>query len=161
MTVKEMAGRFQGAFRLSQPKGESAAAMVMGCVYIFGNQGLSGYKIGQTIRAPETRAGEVTRSYGTPYKFEVVSKHAVEDPAIVEALAHRILHRYRIPRSELFDCNLATCKRAVKAAALLALERPWWKRLWHWIVLPRLSRSRESHGVADHGNPTGRWSCCW
>ncbi len=108
-----------------------------GFVYIFSNPGLTAYKIGMTTRALRLRADELQREYGTVYPFEIASRHAVDDPAAVEALAHRILARYRVPRSELFACDLAACHRAVKAAAVLVLDRPWWLRLWHGVTLPR------------------------
>ena len=108
-----------------------------GFVYVFRNPGLSAYKVGMTTRALRLRADELQREYGTVYPFEIASRHAVDDPATVEALAHRILDRYRVPRSELFACDLETCRRAVKTAALLVLDRPWWSRLWHGVTLPR------------------------
>ena len=108
-----------------------------GFVYVFRNPGLTAYKVGMTTRALRLRADELQREYGTVYPFEIASRHAVDDPAAVEALAHRILARYRVPRSELFACDLAACHRAVKAAAVLVLDRPWWLRCWHWVTLPR------------------------
>ena len=117
--------------------GYTIRPMRSGFVYVFSNPGLSAFKVGMTTRALYLRASELTREYGTVYPFEIASRHAVDDPAAVEALAHRILARYRVPRSELFACDLATCHRAVKAAAVLVLERPWWLRCWHWVTLPR------------------------
>jgi hypothetical protein len=111
--------------------------MRSGFVYVFSNPGLTAYKVGMTTRALYLRAGELAREYGTVYPFEIAGRHAVNDPAAVEALAHRILARYRVPRSELFACDLATCVRAIHAAAVLVLERPWWLRVWHWVTLPR------------------------
>ena len=108
-----------------------------GFVYVFSNPGLSAFKVGMTTRALYLRAAELTREYGTVYPFEIASRHAVEDPAAVESLAHRILARYRVPRSELFACDLDTCRRAVAAAAVLVLDRPWRLRVWHWLTLPR------------------------
>lgn len=108
-----------------------------GFVYVFGNRGLSAYKVGMTTRALRLRASELQREYGTVYPFEIASRHAVDDPAAVEALAHRILARYRVPRSELFACDLDTCCRAVASAAVLVLDRPWRLRVWHWLTLPR------------------------
>ncbi len=110
--------------------------MVPGFVYILSNPGFPGFKVGQTTRTAENRAAELRREYGAVFPFEVVCRFAVANPAAVEALAHRILRRYRVPRSELFVCDLKTCRRAIEAAAVLALERPWWLRLWHWIILP-------------------------
>ena len=107
-----------------------------GFVYVFSNPGLTAYKVGMTTRALRLRADELQREYGTVYPFEIASRHAVDDPAAVETLAHRILDRYRVPRSELFACDLAACHRAVKAAAVLVLDRPWWLRLWHGLTLP-------------------------
>jgi hypothetical protein len=111
--------------------------MQSGFVYVFSNPGLSAFKVGMTTRALYLRASELTREYGTVYPFEIASRHAVDDPAAVEAMAHRILARYRVPRSELFSCSQAECVRAVKAAAVLVLARPWWLRCWHRVVLPR------------------------
>ena len=116
--------------------------MQSGFVYVFRNPGLTAYKVGMSTRALYLRASELTREYGTVYPFEIANRHAVDDPAAVEALAHRILARYRVPRSELFACDLGTCSRAVKAAAVLVLERPWWLRCWHWVTLPRPEASK-------------------
>jgi hypothetical protein len=77
-------------------------------VYVLTNPGLPhAVKIGQTTRTADTRAGELRRAYGTAYPFAVASKHAVADPAAVEALAHLRLRRCRVPRSELFHCDAA------------------------------------------------------
>ncbi len=116
--------------------------MQTGFVYVFSNPGLTAYKLGMTTRALRLRASELTREYGTVYAFEIASRHAVDDPAAVEALAHRILDRYRIPRSELFACDLETCRRAILAAAKLVLDRPWYLRLWHWLSLPHPAPAR-------------------
>lgn len=88
------------------------------------------------------RRDELHREYGTVYPFEIESRHAVDDPAAIEALAHRILDRYRVPRSELFGCSLRECQRAIHAAALLVLERPWHIRLWHALTLPHPAYTR-------------------
>jgi hypothetical protein len=120
--------------------------MQSGFVYVFSNPGLSAFKVGMTTRALRLRADELQREYGTVYPFEIASRHAVDDPAAVEALAHRILARYRVPRSELFACDLGTCSHAVKAAAVLVLERPWWLRCWHWLT---------DRGRTGRGQPKG------
>lgn len=111
--------------------------MPTGWVYILSNPGLSAFKVGQTTRTPEMRRDELLREYGTAYPWAIASRHAVDDPAAVEALAHRILGRYRVPASELFACDLATCQSAVKDAARLVLARPWWLRLWYCLTLPK------------------------
>ena len=105
--------------------------MRSGFVYVFSNAGLSALKVGMATRALYLRADGLTREYGTLCPFKIASRHAVDDPATVEALAHRVLDRYRVPRSELFACDLATCQSAIMAAAGNALGRPWWVRWWH------------------------------
>lgn len=120
--------------------------MQSGFVYVFGNRGLTAYKVGMTTRALYIRRDELQREYGTVYPFEIASRQAVDDPAAVEALAHRILARHRVPRSELFACDLGTCTRAIYAAAVLVLDRPWWLRAWHWLTLPRPTSPRPAFG---------------
>lgn len=120
--------------------------MRSGFVYILRNPGLTAYKVGMTTRALYLRAGELRREYGTLYPFEIASRHAVNDPAAVEALAHRILGRHRVPRSELFACDLETCQRAVMKAAAIVLERRPLLRVWHWLTLPRPAPRRSFNG---------------
>jgi hypothetical protein len=131
--------------------------MQSGFVYVFGNRGLTAYKVGMTTRAVYIRRDELQREYGTVHPFEIASRQAVADPAAVEALAHRILARYRLPRSELFACDLGTCTRAVHAAAVLVLDRPWWLRAWHWLTLPRPGPVRRSYRRSRYrrGDPAG------
>lgn len=131
--------------------------MESGFVYVFGNRGLTAYKVGMTTRALYIRAGELQREYGTVLPFEIASRHAVTDPAAVEALAHRILARHRVPRSELFACDLETCSRAIHAAAVLVLNRPRWLRVWHWITLPRPQAPRRYYPGPRYrrDDPTG------
>ena len=62
---------------------------------MFRNPGLTAYKVGMTTRALRLRADELQREYGTVYPFEIASRHAVDDPAAVKALTHRLLDRYR------------------------------------------------------------------
>ena len=100
--------------------------MRSGVVDVFSNPGLSARKVGTTTRALYLRADEPTREYGTLHPFKIASRHAVDDPATVEAPAHRILDRYRVPRSELFARDLATGQSAIMAAAGNALRRSWW-----------------------------------
>lgn len=117
--------------------------MKTGFVYVLTNRGLPrAVKIGQTTRDAYKRAGELLREYGTAYPFEVASKHAVANPAAVEALAHRLLWRCRVPRSELFECDVSTAQEAIKKAAARVLERRWWIRLWYRLTLPRPARGR-------------------
>ena len=111
--------------------------MPTGFIYVFSNPGLSAFKVGYTTRALYLRRDELQGEYGTAYPFEIASRHAVDDPAAVEAEAHRILGRYRVPRSELFTCDLATCQTAILDAARLVLKRPWKLRLWYWLILPK------------------------
>lgn len=131
--------------------------MQSGFVYVFSNRGLTAYKVGMTTRALYIRRDELQREYGTVYPFEIASRHAVDDPAAVEALAHRILARHRVPRSELFACDLETCTRAVHAAAVLVLDRPWRLRVWHWLSLPRPGPARRSYARRRYrrGDPAG------
>ena len=70
--------------------------MRSGLVYAFTNPGLSDFKVGRITRIL--------------YPFEIASRHAVDDPAAVDALAHGILARYWVPRSKLFACDLAPSK---------------------------------------------------
>ncbi len=77
-------------FSLRHRVGSGLIALI-GFVYVFSNPGLSAYKVGMTTRALRLRADELQREYGTVYPFEIASRHAVDDPAAVEALAHRIL----------------------------------------------------------------------
>lgn len=107
-----------------------------GFVYVMSNPGLTSFKVGMSTRPLYLRRDELAHEYGTVHPFEIASRHAVADPAAVEALAHRILARDRVPRSELFACSQAECVRAIKAAAILVLERPWRVRMWHSLVLP-------------------------
>lgn len=116
-----------------------------GFVYILGNPGLSAYKVGQTTRTAEIRAAELLREYGMVEPFVIASRRAVDNPAAVEALAHRYLTRYRVPRSELFACDLATCQRAVMKAAKRVLHCPWWLRLWYRLTLPRPQARRRPY----------------
>ena len=131
--------------------------MRTGFVYILGNPGLSAYKIGQTKRTAEIRSAELLREYGTAHPFEVVSRHAVDNPVAVEALAHRILHRYRVPRSELFSCSLDRCQHAVLTAAHVVRDRPAWLRLWHWVTLPRARAAQRFYPRRRYSrdDPTG------
>jgi hypothetical protein len=126
--------------------------MQTGFVYVFSNRGLTAYKVGMTTRTLYLRKNELAREYGTVYPFEIASRHAVDDPATAEALTHRILARYRVPRSELFTCDLATCVRAIHTAAVLVLDRPWWMRVWHWVTLPRPAPPPRRY---RRGDPTG------
>lgn len=64
-------------------------------VYVMSNHGLTAYKVSMTTRALYLRAHELNRQYGTVYPFEIASRHAVDNPAAVEALTFRFLARYR------------------------------------------------------------------
>lgn len=59
-----------------------------------------------TTRAVYLRASELQREYGTLYPFEIASHHAVDDPAVERPWRIASLARYRVPRSELFACDL-------------------------------------------------------
>ena len=67
--------------------------MLPGFVYVFSNPGLTAYKVGMSTRPLYLSRDELQRQYGTVYPFEIESRHAVDDPAAVEAMAHRILGR--------------------------------------------------------------------
>ena len=108
-----------------------------GWVYILTNPGLPGVvKIGQTTRDTRTRSTELLREYGTVYPFVVASRHAVSDCVAVEAAAHLLLDRCRLPASELFRCDVATAQKAVLAAAGDVLAAPWWLRVWRSLRRP-------------------------
>ncbi len=126
--------------------------MTPGWVYVLTNPGLPGViKIGRTTRDTLTRSTELLREYGTVYPFAVASRHAVSDCVAVEAAAHLLLDRCRLPASELFRCDMATAQRAVLAAAGDVLAAPWWRRVW-WSL--RRPSPRSAHRPYDR--PYGR-----
>ena len=105
--------------------------MTPGWVYVLTNPGLPGVlKIGQTTRDTLTRSTELLREYGTVYPFAVASRHAVSDCVAVEAAAHLLLDRCRLPASELFRCDVTTAQKAVLATAGDVLAAPWWVCVW-------------------------------
>lgn len=111
--------------------------MTPGWVYVLTNPGLPGVvKIGQTTRDTLTRSTELLREYGTVYPFAVASRHAVSDCVAVEAAAHLLLDRCRLPASEMFRCDVATAQKAVLTVAGDVLVAPWWLRAWRWLRRP-------------------------
>jgi hypothetical protein len=118
-----------------------------GWVYLLTNPSLPGIcKIGQTRHTAARRAHQLEDEYGVAAPFEVVSRHAVPNAAAVEAIAHRMLADCRLPKSELFRCDVATARGVIKAAAL-SYETPWaitvWlRRLLHPPTVRRHGRQR-------------------
>ena len=127
-----------------------------GWVYILTNPGLPGVvKIGQTTRDTLTRSTELLREYGTVYPFVVASRHAVSDCVAVEAAAHLLLARCRLPASELFRCDVATAQKAVLAAAGNVLAVPWWLRLWLPSPRPAYRPYNRPYRRRRHGSNDG------
>ena len=122
-----------------------------GFCYVLVNPGLPGIvKVGRTIRDTNERASELWREYGTEHPFTVVSKHGVSDCCAVEALAHKLLARYRVPRSELFECRPQEAQAAIRKAARMILWSPWYLRVWYWLMLPRPQRAPKRWRRARH-----------
>ena len=131
-----------------------------GFVYVLVNRGLPGScKVGRTIRDTKMRADELWQEYGTVYPFVVESKHMVHDCVAVETTTHKLLEKCRVPRSEIFECGVQVAQKAIRTAAMLTLERPWYVRLWHRLILPRPeARSKtlaKGRGAYRRDNP---WS---
>jgi T5orf172 domain len=107
-----------------------------GWVYVLVNPTLPGIcKIGRTRHTAARWTRELEQEYGVAAPFEIASRHAVPDAPAVEAIAHRMLADCRLPKSEMFRCDVATAQRVVKAAAL-SYEKPealtvWLRRLVH------------------------------
>jgi hypothetical protein len=120
-----------------------------GWVYVLVNPTLPGIcKIGQTRHTASLRARQLEKEYGVAAPFEIASRHAVADAPAIETIAHRMLADCRLPKSELFRCDVATAQRVVKAAAL-SYEKPWaltvWlRRLVHPSPKPRGAWRRQS-----------------
>ncbi len=134
-----------------------------GWVYVLTNRGLPGVvKIGMTTRDTFIRTTELLREYGTVFPFAVASRHAVSDCAAVEAAAHRLLDGCRLPRSELFRCDVKAAQKAILSAAVEVLAAPWWCRLWRrqfgWGRLGRRVGRRSPqvphpyHGSGSYGS---------
>ena len=101
-----------------------------GWVYVLVNPTLPGIcKIGRTRHTAARRARELEQEYGVAAPFEIASRHAVPDAPAVEAIAHRMLADCRLPKSEMFRCDVATAQRVVKAAAL-SYEKPGALTVW-------------------------------
>jgi hypothetical protein len=129
-----------------------------GYVYCLKNAGLPGYiKIGRTINEVKLRAASLWKEYGTLEPFVEASRHMVSDCIAVETMVHRKLKKLRVAGSELFECSLKVAQNTIHWAAREVLGRPWYVRLWHWIVLPRpvappkrLAKGRGYYRKHDH-----------
>lgn len=75
-----------------------------GYIYILINPSLNDnfLKIGKTMRSPEKRADELSRSTGIPSSFIVAYEARVANPHRAEKLIHRRLRRYRVNQKREF-----------------------------------------------------------
>ncbi len=72
------------------------------------------FKIGRTVRAPDTRADELSRETGTPDKFLVVEDFAVSDCVVAESMIHERLAQFRInPDREFFKAPYKVIRQVV------------------------------------------------
>lgn len=77
--------------------------MATGYVYVLINEHMGGLvKIGFTTRDTKERVRELSSATGVPGRFELVEFYESSDVTRDEKEIHRILNKYRIPRSEFF-----------------------------------------------------------
>lgn len=79
-----------------------------GWVYVLSNESMPGmYKIGLTRLHPQQRAGQLSKSSGSPTSFVVEAKFMSSDPERDEKIIHESLSRFRVSQSrEFFSCTL-------------------------------------------------------
>lgn len=90
-----------------------------GWVYVLSNPSMPGmYKIGLTRLHPKQRAGQLSKSSGSPTDFVVEAKFISADPERDEKIIHESLSRFRVSQSrEFFSCPLdkilTECRRCL------------------------------------------------
>lgn len=99
-------------------------------VYVFRVEGTHRCKIGWTCRPPKYRRGNLKKLTGKNHVLECCVE-TVDGP-LVEALAHYLLRRFRVPKSEMFEAPVTQCVGAVN----------WAQKYAEKSVLPKLERAR-------------------
>jgi hypothetical protein len=75
------------------------------------------YKVGWTAKLPADRAEELSKSTGVPLAFIVVESWNIDNPRLIEKLAHEALSAYRVSgRREFFKAPYETIRREIAAA---------------------------------------------
>lgn len=79
-----------------------------GFVYVLGNEAFPDLlKVGQTTKAPDQRAIELSHASGVPQPFEVLAFWSCNRPQWAETFIHRELAKHRCnDRREFFRCEL-------------------------------------------------------
>ena len=127
-----------------------------GFVYVLTNSELPDHcKIGGTSRTVTARRKEIRRAYGTEQDWIEASRHMVPDWRAVEAEAHRILARRRVPRSEVFDVSVKIAQNAIYTAVRRCRARPWYARQWYRLTSPRPERAPRRWRRARHSHQEG------
>lgn len=99
-----------------------------GWVYVLSNPSMPGmYKIGLTRLHPKQRAGQLSKSSGSPTDFVVEAKFISADPERDEKIIHESLSRFRVSQArEFFSCSLekilAECRRCLPFGEASSVE---------------------------------------
>lgn len=99
-----------------------------GWVYVLSNPSMPGmYKIGLTRLHPKQRAGQLSKSSGSPTEFIVEAKFISSDPERDEKIIHEALSRFRVSQSrEFFSCSLekilTECRRCLPFGEASSVE---------------------------------------
>ena len=99
-----------------------------GWVYVLSNPSMpSMYKIGLTRLHPKQRAGQLSKSSGSPTDFVVEAKFISADPERDEKIIHESLSRFRVSQTrEFFSCSLekilTECRRCLPFGEAASVE---------------------------------------
>lgn len=99
-----------------------------GWVYVLSNPSMPGmFKIGLTRLHPNQRAGQLSRSSGSPTEFVVEAKFISANPERDEKIIHESLSRFRVSQSrEFFSCSLdkilTECRRCLPSGEASSVE---------------------------------------
>jgi len=99
-----------------------------GWVYVLSNPSMPGmYKIGLTRIHPNQRAGQLSKSSGSPTDFVVEAKFISADPERDEKIIHESLSRFRVSQTrEFFACSLekilTECRRCLPFGEAKSVE---------------------------------------
>ncbi|MBV6817546.1 GIY-YIG nuclease family protein [Rahnella sp. PD12R] len=79
-----------------------------GWIYVLSSESMPGmFKVGMTRNHPRQRAGQLSKSSGSPTPFIIEAKFISTDPERDEKILHEALSRFRVNQSrEFFSCPL-------------------------------------------------------
>ncbi len=105
---------------------QSSPGDATGSVYVLTNPEYPNLvKIGQTSRAAQTRADELSAHTGVPTPFHVAYELKVSNPEAVEQTVHDTLSAHSVnPDREFFDVSVSTARHAIEQVAGGSARRP-------------------------------------